>query len=592
MRAISASRHVVSSTRRLAALSSVRHLSSFAPQSPFSYASSPGVWNLPPAKNEPTLSFAPGSPDRAKLESAVKKLASSQPLDIPAVIGDKEIYARDHGGEQFDVTCPTDHQLVLARSAESSAEMAKQAIDSCMSARAAWDSLPFQSRAAIFLRAADLLAGKYRYEMLAAVMLGQGKNPWQAEIDGATEAIDFWRFNVHYAAQLFNIQPLDHSQTVWNRLEYRGLEGFVLAVTPFNFAAIGSNLSSAPALMGTSVIWKPSNTALLANWVAYKIMREAGLPPGVINFLPGHGAPVSAAAFDHPDFGGLHFTGSTRTFQSMWKTIGNNITKYKSYPRIVGETGGKNFHFIHASADVEQVVLHTIRSAFEFCGQKCSACSRLYVPESLWPKVKAGLVEHTQDIVNNHQGPVTDLSTFMGAVIDKASFTRISKILDEVKADAKSGKVDVLVGGEVDGSKGWFVQPTIIQAKDPKYRTMEHEIFGPVLTVYVYPDAEYSATLDLCDQTSPYGLTGSIFAQDRYALEYAVSKLRHAAGNFYINDKSTGAVVGQQPFGGARGSGTNDKAGAMQNLMRWTSPRSIKEALAPITTYKYPHNAK
>lgn len=533
-------------------------------------------------------SYAPGDVHRVKLEAAFNKLRQSKPISIPTVIGEKEYHAT---GKKQVVTAPTDHQHVLAEFSETTTEQAKEAIENSLQAKAKWEAMPFSAKAAIFLKAADLLAGPYRYEMLASTMLGQGKNVWQAEIDAAAEAIDFWRFNVQYAAQLFNLQPSEHSPTIWNRVEYRALEGFVLAVTPFNFAAIGANLASSPALMGNTVLWKPSNTALHSNWLMYRILREAGLPAGVINFLPGNGLDVGNVAFNHPDFAALHFTGSTKTFQSMWAQIGQNISSYKSYPRIVGETGGKNFHFVHASADPEHVVFQSIRSAFEYQGQKCSALSRMYVPESLWPQVKAGLVRHTRDIITNQMGPVDDFKNFVTAVIDERSFTRISGILSEVKQSASKGEVEILVGGETDGSKGWFVQPTIIQVQDPNYKTMREEIFGPVLSVYVYPDAQFTETLELCDRTSPYALTGSIFCNDRYALEYASAKLRNSAGNFYINDKSTGAVVGQQPFGGARGSGTNDKAGAMQNLLRWTSPRAIKETFVPITGYKYPHQA-
>jgi 1-pyrroline-5-carboxylate dehydrogenase len=480
-------------------------------------------------------------------------------------------------------------RAVLAEFAETDRNTAEQAIASCLAAKSEWESIPFAAKAAIFLKAADLLAGKYRYEMLASVMLGQGKNAWQGEIDAAAETIDFWRFNVRYAAELYNLQPSEHSAAVWNRVEYRGLEGFVLAVTPFNFAAIGANLASSPALMGNVVLWKPSNTALHSNYMMLQILREAGLPDGVINFLPGNGLAVGAAAFGHRDFAGLHFTGSTATFQNMWSTIGSNISKFKSYPRIVGETGGKNFHFVHASADPEQVVLQTIRAAFEYSGQKCSACSRMYVPESLWPAVKEGLVQHTRDLIANQMGPVDDMKNFINGVIDERAFKRIAGVLDQLKADEASGAVQVIAGGGYNSSVGWMIEPTIVVARDPDYRTMREEIFGPVLTVHVYKDAEFPSMLEVCDRTSPYALTGSIFARDRYALEYASSRLRNAAGNFYINDKSTGAVVGQQPFGGARGSGTNDKAGAMQNLLRWTSARAIKETFVPITTYKYPH---
>jgi 1-pyrroline-5-carboxylate dehydrogenase len=593
--ALSSSRTSASSTAvRPASQTKLRCLNTtgqYVPSSPsgFAAATAPGALNLPVIKNEPMYPYAAGDTHRVKLEAALKKLLASNPLSIPAVIGDKEIHAT--ASTKQVVTSPTNHRHVLAEFAETTADMADEAIANSLQAKAAWENLPFTAKAAIFLRAADLLAGPYRYDMLASVMVGQGKNVWQAEIDAAAEAIDFWRFNVQYAAQLFNLQPTEHSPTVWNRVEYRPLEGFVFAVTPFNFAAIGANLASAPALMGNTVLWKPSNTALHSNYLMYKILREAGLPAGVINFLPGNGLAVGERVFKHKDFTALHFTGSTKTFQSMWQTIGQNITGYRSYPRIVGETGGKNFHFVHASADAEAVVHQSIRSAFEYSGQKCSALSRMYVPESLWPRIKAGLISHTRDIISSQFGPVEEFKNFVTAVIDERSFDRIDKVLKGVKADAKAGKgVEILVGGEVDKSRGWFVQPTIIEVKDPKYTTMQEEIFGPVLTVYVYPDAQYSETLDLCDSTSPYALTGSLFCRDRYALEYGSAKLRHSSGNFYINDKSTGAVVGQQPFGGARGSGTNDKAGAMQNLLRWTSARAIKESFVPISTYKYPSN--
>ena len=481
-------------------------------------------------------------------------------------------------------TCvvPHDHQHELATYHKGNAETVAQAIAAAAEARAGWAAMPWESRAAVFLKAADLLAGKYRQILNAATMLNQSKTVFQAEIDAACELIDFYRYNVSYLPEIFAQQP-DSGPGIWNFVEYRPLEGFVLAVTPFNFTSIAGNLPTSPALMGNTVVWKPASTAVYSAYWLMKLFEEAGLPDGVINMVPGSGGQIGDPAMSHPDLGGVHFTGSTAVFQGMWRTVGSNIAHYKSYPRIVGETGGKDFVFAHASADPDALTANLIRGAYEYQGQKCSAASRAYIPRGLWDTMCdrfCGLVEAIQ------YGDVRDFTNFMGAVIDQSSYNTIKGFIDRAKADKDA---DVICGGACDDSKGYFVAPTVIQAHDPHYATMETEIFGPVLTVYIYDDDAYEPTLELCDATSPYALTGAIFARDRAAVNLAHDRLRHAAGNFYINDKPTGAVVGQQPFGGSRASGTNDKAGSLLNLIRWVSPRTTKETFVPATDYRYPY---
>lgn len=561
-------------------------------------------FTVPLAKNEPMLNFAPGSIEREQLKKAIEKM-KSEVVDVPIVIGGKE-YRTSRTGEQRN---PSNHNQVLAKFSMVDDELAQKAVDTAMAAKKQWEETPAETRAGVLLRAADLLATKYRYEVIAATMLGQGKNTWQAEIDSAAELIDFWRFGVKYMHELYANQPVDHSPTNWNRIEYRPLEGFIYAISPFNFTAIGGNLTAAPALMGNTIVWKPSNTSILSSYLVFKIMEEAGMPPGVINFVPEHGPLLSKYALGSQHLGGIHFTGSTNVFQHLWKTVGNNIENYRSYPRLVGETGGKNFHMVHPSGDKLSVVNQTIRSAFEYSGQKCSACSRLYVPASWWNaqdeqpnttqqdpltktkiNFKRELINRTQNIIDNHMGQPEDSATLVAAVIDEASFKRLSAAIQRVKQDGPS-KAEIIVGGKTDSSKGWFVQPTIVVVKDPHYYTMVTELFGPILTVFVYEDADYEKTLELVDSSTKYALTGSIFAQDLYAQRKGYDGLRNASGMFYVNDKSTGAVVGQQPFGGARGSGTNDKAGGMLNLIRWVSPRTIKETFVPLVDWKYPSNA-
>jgi len=560
-------------------------------------------FTVPLAKNEPMLNFAAGSHEREMLKKAIEKM-KNEVYDVPIVIGGKE-YRTSRTGEQRN---PSNHSHVLAKFSMVDDELAQKAIDASLAAKKSWEETSADARASVLLRAADLLSTKYRYEVLAATMLGQGKNTWQAEIDSAAELCDFWRFGVKYMHELYSNQPVDHSPTNWNRIEYRPLEGFIYAISPFNFTAIGGNLTAAPALMGNTIVWKPSNTSILSAYLVFKILEEAGMPPGVINFVPEHGPLLSKYALNSPHLAGIHFTGSTTVFQHLWKSVGNNIENYRSYPRLVGETGGKNFHMVHPSGDKLSVVNQTIRSAFEYSGQKCSACSRLYVPASWWNaqdeqpittindpltktkiNFKRELINRTQTIIDNHMGQPEDPSTLVAGVIDEASFKRLSAALERVKADGPS-KAEIIVGGKTDSSKGWFVEPTVILVKDPLYYTMVTELFGPILTVYVYEDADYEKTLELVDTSTKYALTGSIFAQDLYAQQIAYQALRNSSGMFYVNDKSTGAVVGQQPFGGARGSGTNDKAGGMLNLIRWVSPRTIKETFVPLVDWKYPSN--
>jgi 1-pyrroline-5-carboxylate dehydrogenase len=536
-------------------------------------------YQVPEAYNEEYLSYAPGTPERAELKKALAEYKSTQ-LDIPMTIGGKHITT----DEKIPINPPHERKHVLGHFNKGGVEHVKMAIDAALSAKDAWENMPWQERAAIFLKAADLLTGPYRYKMNAATMLGQSKTPHQAEIECVAELADFWRFNAEYMQELYYQQPLSvPGSNIWNRAEYRPLEGFLFAITPFNFTAIAGNLPGAPALMGNTVIWKPAETQIFAAALIMEILMEAGLPDGVINLIFVDGPVAGEEIFTHPDFAGLHFTGSTKVFQNLWQIIGKNISKYRTYPRIVGETGGKDFLLAHPSSNPAQVSTALVRGAFEYQGQKCSAASRAYLPKSLWPAIKEGLLK---DIETIKVGNIEDFSTFMGAVIDERAFDKISNYISEAK---KSEDAEILIGGGADKSEGYFIEPTVILAKDPKYRTMCEEIFGPVLTIYIYEDEDFEKTLDLIDETSPYGLTGAVFSKDRAAVNLATNRLRHAAGNFYINDKPTGAVVGQQPFGGSRGSGTNDKAGSMLNLTRWVSVRAIKENFVPPTDYRYPY---
>ncbi|HYH34870.1 MAG TPA: L-glutamate gamma-semialdehyde dehydrogenase [Nocardioides sp.] len=534
----------------------------------------------PPAPvNEPNLTYAPGSPERDALLAEIERLERRQ-HSLRAVINGRR---RHGGGEEIQVVQPHDHQHVLGVLKNSTTRDAEAAVKAAMQAAPEWQAMDFEDRAAILLKAADLLAGPWRQRLNAATMLGQSKTAFQAEIDAACELIDFWRFNVHYARNILAEQPIANSPGVWNRSDHRPLEGFVYAITPFNFTAIAGNLPTAPALMGNTVIWKPSPTQQLAASLTMDLLEEAGLPPGVINMLPGDGLAVSEVALAHPDLAGIHFTGSTATFQHLWRTVGENISGYRAYPRIVGETGGKDFIVAHASADPDVLRVAMIRGAFEFQGQKCSAASRAYVARSVWDRMKDQLIAETEGL---SMGDVTDLSHFMGAVIDDRAFAKHQKAIARAK---RSSGLTVLAGGQTDDSVGWFVRPTIVEGGDPTDEMFNTEYFGPILTVHVYDDARYDKVLAQMESFAPYALTGSIIAQDRRAIAHAQEELRFAAGNFYINDKPTGAVVGQQPFGGARASGTNDKAGAPQNLMRWTSTRSIKETFVPPTDHRYPH---
>jgi len=533
-----------------------------------------GTRRVPPAVNEPVRSYAPNSPERLSLVTRLESMAAEH-VEIPVVIGGKRL----HTGNMGTVTMPCDHGHVLATYHKATPAQVHEAIAACAAAHTEWASWRWEDRAAVFLRAAELLTTTWRNTVLAATMLGQAKTVHQAEIDSTCELIDFWRFNAQFAQDLYSEQPLsDH--TMWNQLDYRSLEGFVYAVTPFNFTAIAGNLPGAPALMGNTVLWKPSATALLSSWYVYLLLEEAGLPPGVINFVPGDAAMISDIALTHRDLAGVHFTGSTGVFNSMWETIGKNMNNYRSYPRIVGETGGKDFIVVHPSADPQAVAVGIVRGAFEYQGQKCSAASRAYVPKSMWPDVKARCLAMMSEM---KQGDVRDMTNFIAAVIDKKAFTRIKGYLDDAKTSAT-----IVAGGGCDDSKGWFVEPTIVETHDPAHRMLCEEIFGPVITIHPYEDAQWSEILRVVDATSPYALTGAVFARDRAAVREASTVLRQAAGNFYINDKPTGAVVGQQPFGGARGSGTNDKAGSKMNLMRWVSARNIKETFSSPLDWRYP----
>jgi len=534
------------------------------------------IIKVPLPFNEPIYSYAPGSRERKDLKTQLEKMLNEE-IEIPLIIGGKEI----RSGKLADCRCPHDHNHLLGRYHKAGPPELDRAVEEAKKAWKDWSEMDWRSRVSIFLRAAELLATKYRYILNAATMLGQSKTAHQAEIDSACELIDFYRFNPLYMSKIYTQQP-DSSPSTWNYMEYRALEGFVFAVTPFNFTSIAGNLPASPAMMGNTVLWKPASSAVYSAYFLTQLWKEAGLPDGVINFIPGPGRHVGDPVLEKPDLAGVHFTGSTVVFQGMWKTIGANIMNYRSYPRIVGETGGKDFIFVHASADPEAVVTALIRGAFEYQGQKCSAASRAYIPSNLWPSIKTGLLDEIKTI---KMGDVTDFTNFMGAIIDKLAFESIVEYIEYAK---KSNEADIIYGGNYDGSKGYFIEPTLVVVTNPKDKLMEEEIFGPVLTIYVYPKAKYEDTLKICDTTSPYGLTGSIFANDRKAIDEAFSALRHAAGNFYINDKPTGAVVSQQPFGGARGSGTNDKAGSYLNLLRWTSARVVKENLNPPKDYRYP----
>ena len=534
-----------------------------------------GTFNVPPAKNEPVKSYAPGSAEREALKKALSDARSIE-KDIPMHIGGKEVRT----GDKVRMAPPHDHKHTLGYFHQGNASHVHQAIDSALAARAKWVALPWEQRASIFLKAAELLAGPYRAKLNAATMLAQSKNAYQAEIDAACEFIDFLRFNVQYMTEIYAQQPVS-SEGIWNRVEHRPLEGFVFALTPFNFTAIAGNLPTSAAMMGNVVVWKPAYSQIYSAQVLMELFKEAGLPDGVINLIYVDGPVAGDIIFSHPDFSGIHFTGSTGVFQHIWKSIGTNIHKYKTYPRIVGETGGKDFVLAHPSANVQALATALSRGAFEYQGQKCSAASRAYIPASLWPEVKNLLVA---DLQTMKMGPTEDFTNFINAVIDEKAFDKISKYIDNAKKDG----VEIIAGGNYDKSKGYFIEPTVLLSPRPDYITMCEEIFGPVLTVYVYEDDKFEEVLGLVDSTSPYALTGAIFSQDRYAAELATRRLENAAGNFYINDKPTGAVVGQQPFGGSRGSGTNDKAGSALNLMRWMSPRSIKETFIPPVNYRYP----
>ncbi|MGV8879473.1 MAG: L-glutamate gamma-semialdehyde dehydrogenase [Sphingobacteriaceae bacterium] len=536
-----------------------------------------GFFNIPEPQNEPVLNYGPRSVERALLKSALDTARSAQ-VDIPMYINGNEVRT----GKKIAIRPPHDHQHILGYYHEGDATHVQSAIDAALAAKAEWENLAWEQRAAIFLKAAELLSGSYRYRVNAATMLGQSKNAYQAEIDAACELIDFLRFNVSYMAEIYRQQPPISAKGVWNRLEQRPLEGFVFALTPFNFTAIAGNLPTSAAMMGNVVVWKPANTQIYSANILMQLFREAGLPDGVINLVYAEGPVAGDVVFAHPDFAGIHFTGSTAVFQHIWKTIGNNIHRYKTYPRIVGETGGKDFIIAHSSADAQVVNTAMVRGAFEYQGQKCSAASRAYLPESLWPDIKEALIS---DLAALKMGPVENFENFINAVIDEKSFDKLTGYIDSAKADKD---VEIIAGGNYDKRAGYFIEPTVIKVKNAKYVTMCEELFGPVLTIYVYPDNDFDNMLATVDRTSIYALTGAIIARDRYAIEKATYRLRNAAGNFYVNDKPTGAVVGQQPFGGARGSGTNDKAGSMINLLRWVSPRTIKETFDPPKSYLYP----
>jgi 1-pyrroline-5-carboxylate dehydrogenase len=538
-----------------------------------------GIFRPPSPANEPVKGYAPGSPEREELKRRLEEMQAER-LDVPSVIGGEDVRT----GDTVEAVMPHRKKHVLADVHQGGAAEVESAIKAAGDAWHDWSRTPWEERAAVFLRAAELLTGPWRSTLNAATMLNQSKTAHQAEIDAACELIDFWRFNVEFMTRIYAEQPAS-SPGVWNRLEYRPLEGFVFAVSPFNFASIGGNLSTSPALMGNTVIWKPASTAALSAHYIMRLLQEAGLPDGVINLVYGRGSTIGDPVLASPDLAGIHFTGSTSVFQGMWKTVGEHIENYRNYPRIVGETGGKDFIVAHPSADLDAVLTAIVRGSFEYQGQKCSAVSRVYAPSNLWPELREKLAEQVGGL---KMGDPADFENFMGAVIDAGSFRTQKEAIEEAHAHAESS---VLVGGGTDDAEGYFVEPTVIETRDPGFRLLRDELFGPVVTAYVYPEAEYEQTLDLVDRTAPYGLTGAVFARDRSAIELAGEKLQYAAGNFYVNDKPTGAVVGQQPFGGARASGTNDKAGSMWNLIRWVSPRTIKETFAPPGDYRYPFMA-
>lgn len=539
-----------------------------------------GFFRVPIPKNEPVKEYRPGSPEKIALKAALKELRSKE-IDVPMYIGGKKITTEN----KQRMAPPHDHQHTLGYFSAGDASHVKAAIEAAMAAKPAWEKMPWEHRASIFLKAAELLAGPYRAKINAATMLCQSKSAFQAEIDSACELIDFLRYNVYFMTEIYSEQP-ESSAGIWNRMEWRPLEGFIFALTPFNFTAIAGNLPSSPALMGNTVVWKPANTQIYSANVIMEVFMEAGLPDGVINLIYVDGPTAGEVMLSHPDFGGLHFTGSTSTFNHLWKTIGNNLPIYKSYPRIVGETGGKDFVFAHSSADAKALATALIRGAFEYQGQKCSAASRAYIPENIWEEVKGYMLA---DLKTVKMGGTEDFRNFFNAVIDEKSFDKIATYIEGAKNNPKT---EIIAGGGYDKSKGYFVEPTVILTSDPEYKTMCEEIFGPVLTIFVYPTEEFEKYLDIANRTSEYALTGSIFAQDRNAIAIACEALKNAAGNFYINDKPTGAVVGQQPFGGARASGTNDKAGSKINLLRWVSPRTIKETFVPPKDYIYPFLAE
>jgi len=536
-----------------------------------------GIFHIPEPANEPGLQYAPGSPERAELAARLKEMLGEQ-AEVPMIIGGEEA----RSGKLADIRCPHDHKHLLGRYHQADAELVTRAVDAAEKTKRLWGEMPWESRAVVLLKAAELLAGKYRQTLNAATMLNMSKTPHQAEIDSACELIDFWRFNPHFMEEVYGDQPMS-TPGVLNYMEHRPLDGFVLALTPFNFTSIAGNLPTAPALMGNTVVWKPASAAVLPAYIIMKVLEEAGMPPGVINMVLGPGPIVGPPALNDFRLGGIHFTGSTYVFSTIWLTVGSDIRKYVSYPRIVGETGGKDFIFAHASTDIDALIAALVRGSFEYQGQKCSAASRAYIPDSLWPQVKKQLLAEISDI---KMGDVTDFSNFMGAVIDEGAFKTIRGYIEYAR---NSADLEIIVGGGCDDTTGYFIEPTVVVSQDPKSKLMVEEIFGPVLTIYVYPEAEYDQTLELCDQTSPYALTGAIFALERSAIVKAMKTLRHAAGNFYVNDKPTGAVVAQQPFGGTRASGTNDKAGSWLNLERWVSPRAIKETFLPPRNFRYPY---
>jgi len=535
------------------------------------------IYNFKEPGNEPVLSYLKGSNERILLEKELEE-QGNKVVDIPLIIGGKEIRT----GQTGKIVMPTDHNHVLAIYHKTTEKEVALAIKAALDAKECWMTLAWMERAAIMIRAAELISKKYRFVLNAATMLGQGKNALQAEIDSACEVIDYLRFNAHFASMIYQEQPVSDNQSI-NRLEYRPLEGFIYTITPFNFTAIASNLNTSVALMGNTTVWKPATTSLLSNYYLMKILKEAGLPDGVINFVPGSGSLISNVVLNHRDLAGIHFTGSNTTFNTIWKQVADNLPKYRSYPKIVGETGGKDFIFAHKSADPPELATAIIRGAFEYQGQKCSAASRAYIPKSLWEETRALLLKMISEI---RVGDVIDFRNFVNAVIDENAFDGIMNYIEKAKS---TSSVEIIAGGKGDKTKGFFIEPTIIVTKDPHFITMEEEVFGPVMTIFVYDDSRYEETLRLCDETSPFGLTGAIFSNDKYAMIQACRILRYAAGNFYINDKPTGAMVGQQPFGGARGSGTNDKAGSYLNLIRWVSPRTIKETLIPAIDFRYPY---